>query len=81
MGIDPNIYDRAEETCKADHPQSTAADVRRLAEAWQREYEYWASQMDVPCDCGHGWELHKRQPNGAYGCTSFGCGCCDAVLP
>lgn len=33
------------------------------------------------CACGHHWTQHTRQPNGAYGCTSFGCGCRDVVLP
>lgn len=33
------------------------------------------------CICGHAWDQHKRQPNGAYGCCHFGCGCRDVVLP
>ena len=45
--IDPSIYDRAEETAKADHPEATADDVRHLAEAWQRAYEERAADMDA----------------------------------
>lgn len=47
------------------------------------------SQLPVPVihglddcnDCGHLWHLHKRQSNGAYACTSSGCGCRDVTLP
>lgn len=42
IGVDSKIYDRAEATAKADHPEATADDVRELAEAWQRAYEDWA---------------------------------------
>lgn len=45
--VDQNIYDRAEDTAKADHPHATDADVQKLAEAWQTEYEHWAEDMDA----------------------------------
>lgn len=44
--VDSNIYDRAEDTAKADHLHATDDDIRRLAEAWQRAYEDWATDMD-----------------------------------
>ena len=45
--VDSNIYDRAEETAKADHPNATEEDVRKLAEAFQLAYEDWAADMDA----------------------------------
>ena len=47
IGVDQNIWDRAEDTAKADHPEATESDVRTLAEAWQKAYEDWASDMDA----------------------------------
>lgn len=40
--VDSNIWHYAEVIAKADHPKATNADVRKLAEAWQRAYEEWA---------------------------------------
>lgn len=47
ISVDTSIYERAEETAKADYPNATDDDVRRLAEAFQRAYEDWASDMDA----------------------------------
>ena len=46
MSVDSSIYDRAEDTARADYQHSTDDDVRRLAEAFQRAYEDWAEEMD-----------------------------------
>jgi len=44
--VDINIYDRAEETARADHPKATDAEVRERAEAFQQAYEDWADVME-----------------------------------
>jgi len=46
MTVDSSIWDRAEETAKADHPHATEADVDKLAQAWQKAYEDWAQEID-----------------------------------
>lgn len=38
-----------------------------------------AVRNDCP-DCGHPFDMHKRWVNGAYRCSSFGCGCEQAEM-
>lgn len=45
--VDSSIYERAEDTAKADYPNAADSDVRVLAEAFQLAYENWASDMDA----------------------------------
>lgn len=61
ISVDSSIYERAEDTAQADYPNATTDDVRRLAVAFQRAYEDWASDMDAKTPHKFVWERVKAR--------------------
>ncbi len=48
IGIDPTVFDAAVELAKRSFdPIVTGDEAHDLAEAWQRAYEDWASDIDA----------------------------------